>query len=99
MEITTDNDEVTGLVAVNDGSLVKVFQSSRPLVCERRRPPGFRGRDAVGPGPRANFQRHVPSDHGAERELGLDSATGMRGKLVPEHSEVSHEQNKAGDSP
>jgi phytoene dehydrogenase-like protein len=30
VEITTDNDEVTGLVAVNDGSLVKVFKS--PIV-------------------------------------------------------------------
>ena len=30
VEITTNNDEVTGLVAVNDGSLVKVFQA--PIV-------------------------------------------------------------------
>ncbi len=30
MEVTTDNDEVTGIVAVNDGSLVKIFKS--PIV-------------------------------------------------------------------
>jgi phytoene dehydrogenase-like protein len=30
VEITTDNDEVTGVVAVNDGSLVKVFKA--PIV-------------------------------------------------------------------
>jgi phytoene dehydrogenase-like protein len=52
VEITTDNDEVTGLVAVNDGSLVKSFAAPivitdwpgwrlTDLVEERQLPPAF----------------------------------------------------------